>query len=109
MPPLLSHKPLTKSYRDITAGTIGEMSQISVAIAAAMEEQGAATAEIARNLQEAARGTEFVTGSISEVRQGAGETGLAAAQVLSSAQDLARHSASLGQEVEHFLSGVKAA
>jgi methyl-accepting chemotaxis protein len=74
-----------------------------------MEEQGAATSEIARNVQEAARGTEFVTGSISEVRQGAGETGTAAAQVLASAQELARHSASLGQEVEHFLSGVKAA
>ncbi len=91
------------------ASTIGEMSQISVAIAAAMEEQGAATSEIARNVQEAARGTEFVTGSISEVRQGAGETGTAAAQVLSSAQELSRHSASLGQEVEYFLSGVKAA
>jgi methyl-accepting chemotaxis protein len=91
------------------AGTIGEMSQISVTIAAAMEEQGAATAEIARNVQEAARGTEFVTGSIGEVRRGAGETGTAAAQVLSSAQDLARQSTSLGQEVEHFLSGVKAA
>ena len=74
-----------------------------------MEEQGAATSEIARNVQEAARGTEFVTGSIGEVRQGAGETGAAAAQVLSSAQELTRHSASLGQEVEHFLSGVNAA
>jgi methyl-accepting chemotaxis protein len=91
------------------ARTISEMSQISTSIAAAIEEQGAATSEIARNVQEAARGAEFVTGSISEVRQGAGETGTAAAQVLSSAQDLARHSASLGQEVEHFLSGVKAA
>jgi methyl-accepting chemotaxis protein len=91
------------------AGTIGEMSQISTSIAAAIEEQGAATSEIARNVQEAARGTEFVTGSISEVRQGAGKTGSAAAQVLSSAQELARHSTSLRQEVEHFLSGVKAA
>jgi len=91
------------------ASTIGEMSQISTSIAAAMEEQGAATAEIARNVQEAARGTEFVTGSISEVRQGAGETGTAAAQVLSSAQELARHSTGLGREVEYFLSGVKAA
>ncbi|HZH50708.1 MAG TPA: chemotaxis protein, partial [Microvirga sp.] len=36
-------------------------------------------------------------------------TGAAAAQVLAAAQELARHSASLGQEVDHFLSGVKAA
>jgi methyl-accepting chemotaxis protein len=89
--------------------TISEMSHISTMIAAAMEEQGAATAEISRNVQEAARGTELVTGNIAEVRQGAGETGAAAAQVLSAAQELARHSESLGHEVEAFLSGVKAA
>jgi methyl-accepting chemotaxis protein len=91
------------------ARTITEMSQISVSISAAMEEQGVATAEIARNVQEAARGTEQVTGSIGTVRQGAGETGAAASQVLSSAQELARHSSTLGQEVDTFLSGVKAA
>ncbi len=91
------------------ARTIGEMSQISVSIAAAMEEQGAATAEISRNVQEAARGTEAVTGNINEVRQGAGETGLAASQVLSSAQELARHSETLSREVGSFLNGVKAA
>jgi methyl-accepting chemotaxis protein len=89
--------------------TIGEMSQISVSIAAAMEEQGAATGEIARSVQEAARGTEHVTGNIGDVRRGAGETGAAASQVLSAAQELARHSNSLGDEVGHFLRGVKAA
>lgn len=91
------------------ARTISEMSQISVSIAAAMEEQGAATAEIARNVQEAAKGTELVTGNIAEVRQGAGETGAAAAQVLGAAQDLSRHSEGLGREVADFLLGVKAA
>jgi methyl-accepting chemotaxis protein len=91
------------------AGTISDMSQVSVSISAAIEEQGAATAEISRNVQEAARGTELVTGSIGEVRQAAGDAGTAASHVLSAAQELARHSASLGQEVGHFLSGVKAA
>ena len=91
------------------ARTIGEMSQISVSISAAIEEQGAATSEISRNVQEAARGTEAVTGNINDVRQGAGETGTAAAQVLASAQELARHSDTLGAEVGSFLSGVKAA
>ncbi|WP_114943863.1 methyl-accepting chemotaxis protein [Microvirga calopogonii] len=89
--------------------TIGEMSQISVTIAAAMEEQGAATGEIARNVHEAARGTEHVTGNIGDVRRGAGETGAAASQVLSAAQELARHSNSLGDEVGQFLRDVKAA
>ncbi|WP_414476010.1 methyl-accepting chemotaxis protein [Microvirga sp. M2] len=91
------------------AKIISEMSNISTVIAAAMEEQGAATSEIARNVQEAARGTEMVTGNIADVRQGAGETGAAASQVLGAAQELARHSDSLGQEVDAFLSGVKAA
>jgi methyl-accepting chemotaxis protein len=85
------------------------MSQISVSIAAAMEEQGAATAEIARNVQEAARGTEAVTGTIVDVQHGAGETGAAASQVLGAAQELARHSNDLSHEVNTFLSGVKAA
>ena len=74
-----------------------------------MEEQGAATAEIARNVQEAARGTEAVTGSIGDVQQGAGHTGAAAAQVLGAAQELSRHSSELSLEISGFLSGVKAA
>lgn len=89
--------------------TIGEMSQISVAIAAAMDEQGAATSEIARNVQEAARGTEQVTGSIGTVQQGAAETGVAATQVMGSAQELARSSSILSHEVSNFLSGIRAA
>ena len=36
------------------AGVIRELDEISTAIAAAVEEQGAATQEIARNVQEAA-------------------------------------------------------
>ncbi|WP_134496220.1 methyl-accepting chemotaxis protein [Microvirga pakistanensis] len=91
------------------ARTINEMSQISLSIAAAMEEQGAATAEIARNVQEAARGTEAVTGNIIDVQKGAGDTGTAASQVLGTAQELAKRSSELGQEVASFLTGVKAA
>ena len=39
-------------------GTIASISEIATAIAAAVEEQGAATQEIARNVQQAAKGTE---------------------------------------------------
>ena len=62
-----------------------------------------------REALEAARGTEMVTGSIDDVRNGAGETGAAASQVLGAAQGLAQHSSSLGNEVATFLHGVKAA
>jgi len=89
--------------------TIQEMNGISASIAAAMEEQGAATGEIARNVQQASKGTQMVTGNIQDVRQGAGQTGEAAAQVLRAAQELSRHSEDLGQQVENFLAGLKAA
>jgi methyl-accepting chemotaxis protein len=41
--------------------TIGEISRIAAAVAAAVEEQGAATQEIARNVHQAAIGTQEVT------------------------------------------------
>lgn len=89
--------------------TIAEVSGIANSIAAAVEEQGAATREIARNVQEAAHGTGHVTENIKQVREGAGQTGAAAFQVLSAAQELARRSEGLTQEVSTFLANVKAA
>ena len=43
-------------------GTIGRISEIATTIAAAVEEQGAATQEITRNIQQAATGTAQVAG-----------------------------------------------
>ena len=68
------------------SGTIGRVSEIAAAIAAAIEEQGAATQEIARNVQQAAIGSTQVATSIADVNRGAGDTGSASSQVLSSAQ-----------------------
>ncbi|KQT78848.1 HAMP domain-containing methyl-accepting chemotaxis protein [Methylobacterium sp. Leaf466] len=89
--------------------TIADMSGFSSGIAAAMEQQGAATQEIARNVQEAAQGTQNVTSNIEHIRIGAGTTSAAATQVLGAARELSRYSESLGEEVKRFLSGVKAA
>ncbi len=52
-------------------GTIGRISEIAAAIAAAVEEQGAATQEIARNVQQAAQGTAQVATNITDVNRGA--------------------------------------
>ncbi|MDQ2082402.1 methyl-accepting chemotaxis protein [Xanthobacteraceae bacterium Astr-EGSB] len=90
-------------------GTIGHISQIAATIAAAVEEQGAATAEIARNVQEAAKGTAQVASNITNVNRGAAETGSASSQVLSSAQSLASESNHLKVEVRKFLETVRAA
>ena len=89
--------------------TIGRISQIAATIAAAVEEQGAATQEIARNIGEAAKGTAQVAGNITDVNRGAGETGSASTQVLSSARSLSGESHHLKVEVEKFLSTVRAA
>ena len=89
--------------------TIARMSEISSTIAAAIEEQGAATQEISRNIQHAAQGTSDVSANISDVQRGAGETGAASSQVHASAQSLSRDSTRLKSEVSRFLESVRAA
>ena len=89
--------------------TIGRVSEIATTIAAAVEEQGAATREIARNVQEAAVGTNEVSTHISGVSKAATETGAAAAQVLSSADQLAKQSELLRKQVDQFLVTIRAA
>jgi methyl-accepting chemotaxis protein len=89
--------------------TIGRISEISSTIASAIEEQGAATQEISRNVQQAAQGTEQVASNISDVQRGASETGSASSQVLSSAQSLSLESNRLKVEVGKFLDTVRAA
>jgi methyl-accepting chemotaxis protein len=90
-------------------GTIGRISAIAATIAAAVEQQGAATQEISRNVQQAAHGTSQVASNITEVNRGANETGSASAQVLGSAKSLANESSRLKQEMTRFLDTVRAA
>ncbi|HVY58091.1 MAG TPA: methyl-accepting chemotaxis protein, partial [Xanthobacteraceae bacterium] len=89
--------------------TIDRISEIAATIAAAIEEQGAATGEIARNVQQAAQGTAQVVTHIGDVNRGASETGSASAQVLGSARALATESNHLKLEVDKFLSTVRVA
>jgi methyl-accepting chemotaxis protein len=96
------------AIREIS-GTIERLSEISSTIAAAVEEQGAATQEISRNVQQAAQGTQQVSSNIIDVQRGAGETGSASSQVLSAAQSLSRDSNRLKLEVGEFLNTVRAA
>jgi methyl-accepting chemotaxis protein len=96
------------AIREISV-TIGRMSEISSTIASAVEEQGAATQEISRNVQQAAQGTQQVSANISDVQRGATETGSASSQVLSAAQSLSSDSSRLKLEVGKFLTSVRAA
>src|SRR5437899_2269044 len=91
------------------SGTIERLSEIASAIAAAVEEQDAATQEISRNVQQAAQGTHQVSSNVTVVQRGAAETGSASAQVLSAAQMLSGDSNRLRHEVGKFLDSVRAA
>jgi methyl-accepting chemotaxis protein len=96
------------AIKDIS-GTIDLMSEISSAIAAAVEQQGAATQEIARNVRLAAEQTGLVATNIDEVNRGNGETGAASSQVFIAAQSLSQESNRLETEVRTFLSDIRAA
>jgi methyl-accepting chemotaxis protein len=89
--------------------TIGEISQIATTIAAAVEEQGAATQEIARNVQQAAIGTTDVSTNIAGASQAAGQSSALAARVLGAAGDLSRHGTALAERVDSFLAGIREA
>jgi methyl-accepting chemotaxis protein len=101
----------TASVQAIKAigATIAKMSEIASIIANAVEEQGAATMEISRNIHETAWESGVVASNIEQVSQGARHTGAASNQVLSSARSLASESAKLRLEVSSFLSKVRAA
>jgi methyl-accepting chemotaxis protein len=89
--------------------TIGEINEIASTIAAAVEEQGAATQEISRNVQQASKGTSEVSENIAGVTQAAGQTGRTASEVLSAAVELSQQSETLRGEVDKFLAEIRAA
>jgi methyl-accepting chemotaxis protein len=89
-------------------GIIGEVNEIAVTIRSAVEEQGASTKEIARNVREAARGTSEVNSNIAGVTEVANQAGSAAAQVLTSSGEVLRQSESLRVQIDAFLRDVKA-
>ena len=102
----------TGDASDAIAVVVSRISEISVlagGIAAAVEEQGAATQEIVRNVGQAAQGTGEVTNNIVGVAHAAEEAGAAAEQVLSSASGLSSQAQRLDAEVRRFLESVRAA
>ncbi|MDO8605187.1 MAG: cache domain-containing protein [Phaeospirillum sp.] len=89
--------------------TISAITANATAIAAAVEEQTAATGEIARNVQQASSGTREVTSSIGLVNDGATTTGTAAQEVLTTADNLSKQSDDLTHQVASFLAAIKSA
>jgi methyl-accepting chemotaxis protein len=89
--------------------TIGEINEVTTAIAASVEEQGVATREIARNIQHAAGGTSEVSSNIVGVSTASAEAGTAASEVLSASGALRREADVLRAEIDAFLTNIRAA
>ena len=90
-------------------GTIAEIDEISNAIATAVDQQGAATREIAGNVQEAATGTRDVNDNIVSVTHASDEAGIAATELQDAAKGLSSQSVQLKSEVHNFLRSLQAA
>jgi methyl-accepting chemotaxis protein len=89
--------------------TIAQMSEITVSLSTAIEQQGDATREIARNIQSVAAGSSEISAHIGGVTTAAAATGLAASDVLSNARELDNQSGMLRSAVDGFLAKVRAA
>ena len=79
------------------------------ATVAAVEEQGAATQEIARSVQQAAQGAQEVMQNIAGVREASGQVDASATLVLNAAAQLTSQSEQLETETGKFLGSIRAA
>ncbi|NMM45060.1 HAMP domain-containing protein [Rhodospirillaceae bacterium KN72] len=94
------------AIRDVT-DSIDGMSAISESIAAAMEQQNAATSEIVRSVSEVSTSTADVAQAIDTVRGAAENSGQAASGVAATAKHLSDETTMLSDEVGHFLQEIE--
>jgi methyl-accepting chemotaxis protein len=90
-------------------GIIGEVNEVATAIAAAVQQQGAATQEITRSTQFAAQGTKNVSDNITGVKTDADAAAAAADHVKDASETLESQSQHLGNQVTEFLGRIRAA
>ena len=91
------------------AETIRGVDDIATAIAAAMQEQGAATAEIARNVEQAANATLEVSKTIAELSGATQEVGHSSGEVLTASDGVLKNAGDLKLKIDGFLRQVRAA
>jgi methyl-accepting chemotaxis protein len=89
--------------------TIDQVNGVASAIAAAVEEQNAATAEISRSAQLAATGVDRMARGIASAGQAASATGVNAKKVLDASSSTADQSQRIQQAVKEFLASVRSA
>ncbi|MEO0036276.1 MAG: hypothetical protein RLZZ501_2299 [Pseudomonadota bacterium] len=89
------------------AGIIDSIRDSTTTIAAAVEQQGAATREITRNVHEAAAGTGLVTRTIAEVTEAVSDTRRISRAVHDASGRLRRQCDQMRGEVGTFIAGVR--
>ena len=86
---------------------IENINEIATTISAAVEEQGAATDEITRNVRGAADRTRSVSASINEVANETSKTGELSSQVLATAQDASQKVENLRSRINGILDDLR--
>jgi methyl-accepting chemotaxis protein len=83
-------------------GVMAEIEKVTVEIAA-VEQQGIATAEIARNIQSVADSTQYVARNVADATKSINDTNRVAANVLETASHMTSHTKNLREAVDQFL------
>jgi methyl-accepting chemotaxis protein len=91
------------------ASAMSDARQYTVAIASAIEEQGAATQEISQNTLDTAHSTRALSQAVEGVTRAISETRRSAADVETTSQDLGAETHRIREAVQHFIAAVRAA
>ncbi|HAI32584.1 MAG TPA: methyl-accepting chemotaxis protein, partial [Thalassospira sp.] len=97
------------SQIELISKTISEMDGVVATISSAVEEQSAATREIAFNIEQAATGTTVVSSNIVTVSQAVNEAGTASSDVLTAVSTLSENFNTLKGATDSFVSTIRAA
>lgn len=96
-----------KAIAEITH-VVAEVDEIATSIASAIEEQGAATLEIARNAGQAASGTQEVTSNIQGITDAVSRTGTSSSEISDASGALSQQASLLKQEADKFVDLIRA-
>ncbi|WP_114098936.1 methyl-accepting chemotaxis protein [Thalassospira profundimaris] len=97
------------SQVDAVGKTVTDMEAIIATISSAIEEQTAATREIAFNVEQAATGTTVVSSNIATVSSAVNEAGTASGDVLRAVGMLSENFTTLKGATDHFVSTIRTA
>jgi methyl-accepting chemotaxis protein len=99
---------IANALADINA-SVSDISGATTMVASAVEEQSATTNDIARNMQTAASGTQLIVENLGSVNTSSTEASSSASQMLAASEELSRQAELLNNQVDAFLTKIRAA